>query len=217
MDDLSEAVETGTESRAERRLRKAAEKTAESKPLDPWERYRALNDLVDHMVDVIEMADRRTRFALLLLGSLNAANLLIVARGDTFGVTLVNPTLVRLYVGCYLVLSLYFLIHAVNALKPRSRQIGLANEAIAAPGAVGLRLVDDILKHALDDYYEVWRTAPAGAINREMALQVHLLARTTAEKYAALRKVYGGVMILLGLTAGFLVVLALHLIAPSIV
>jgi hypothetical protein len=72
-------------------------------------------------------------------------------------------------------------------------------------------------ENALDDYYEVWRTAPAGAINREMALQVHLLARTTAEKYAALRKVYGGVMILLGLTAVFLIVLALHLIAPSIV
>jgi len=202
------------ESKAERRLRREAEKTAESNPLEPWERYRALNDLVDHMLDVIEMADRRTRFALLLLGSLNAANLLMVARGDIFGVTLVNATLVRLYVGSYLGLSLYFLIHAVNALKPRARQMGLANEDV---GAVGLRLVDDILKHPLDDYYQVWRTAPAGAINREMALQVHLLARTTAEKYAALRKVYSGVMILLGLTAIFLVVLALHLIAPSLV
>ena len=216
MAHLLEPDETGSESKAERRLRKEAEKAAESKPLDPWERYRALNDLVDHMLDVIEMADRRTRFAL-LLGSLNAANLLVIARGDILAATLVNPTLVRLYVGCYLVLSLYFLIHAVNALKPRARQIGLANEDVVAPGAVGLRLVDDILKHPLDDYYEVWRSAPAGAINREMALQVHLLARTTAEKYAALRKVYGGVMILLGLTAVFLVVLALHLIAPSIV
>jgi hypothetical protein len=217
VEQISKPDENEAESKAERRVRKEAERAAESSPLDPWERYRALNDLVDHMLDVIEMADRRTRFALLLLGSLNAANLLLVARGDMFGITHVNPTLVRLYVGCYLVLSLYFLMHAVNALKPRSRQMGLANEVVAAPGAVGLRLVDDILKHALDDYYEVWRTAPAGAINREMALQVHLLARTTAEKYAALRKVYGGVMILLGLTAVFLVVLALHLIAPSIV
>ena len=214
---MSDPDETSADSKAERRLRKQAEQAAESNPLDPWERYRALNDLVDHMLDVIEMADRRTRFALLLLGSLNAANLLMVARGDIFGVTLVNTTLVRLYVGSYLGLSLYFLIHAVNALKPRARQMGLANEAVVAPGAVGLRLVDDILKHPLDDYYQVWRTAPAGAINREMALQVHLLARTTAEKYAALRKVYSGVMILLGLTAIFLVVLALHLIAPSIV
>ena len=216
MEQLSDRVGIDGKSRAERRLRKEAEKAAERKPLDSWERYRALNDLVDHMLDVIEMADRRTRFALLLLGSLNAANLLMVARGDMFGVTLVNQLLVRVYIGCYLLLSLYFLMHAVNALKPRSRQMGLANEGVAPAGALGLRLVDDILKHPLNEYYEVWRNAPAGAVNREVAQQVHLLARTTAEKYAALRKVYGGVMILLGLTALFLVVLAIHVMAPSI-
>ena len=216
MEPPSDRDESGGESKAERRLRKEAQKAAESLPLNSWERYRALNDLVDHMLDVIEMADRRTRFALLLLGSLNAANLLMVARGDIFGVALANQTLVRVYLACYLMLSLYFLIHAVNALKPRSRQMGLANDGVVPAGALGLRLADDILKHPLDGYYEVWRTASAGAVNREMALQVHLLARTTAEKYAALRKVYAGVMILLGLTAGFLVILALHVLAPAI-
>jgi hypothetical protein len=64
MEHLSVPDETGSESKAERRLRKETERAAESTPLDPWERYRALNDLVDHMLDVIEMADRRTRFAL---------------------------------------------------------------------------------------------------------------------------------------------------------
>ena len=217
MEHVSEEDRTDAESKAERKLRKQAERANESSPLDPWERYRALNDLVDHMLDVIEMADRRTRFALLLLGSLNAANLLMVARGDMFGLALVNQALVRAYVGAYLMLSLYFLMHAVNALKPRSRQMGLANEDVAASGALGLRLVDDILKHRFESYYEVWRKAPAGAVNREIAQQVHLLARTTAEKYAALRKVYAGVMILLGLTAAFLAVLAVHLLVPSLV
>jgi hypothetical protein len=88
MEPPSDRNEASGESKAERRLRKEAEKAAESVPLDSWERYRALNDLVDHMLDVIEMADRRTRFALLLLGSLNAANLLMVARGDMFGIAL---------------------------------------------------------------------------------------------------------------------------------
>jgi hypothetical protein len=64
MEHLSVPDATGSESKAERRLRKETERAAESTPLDPWERYRALNDLVDHMLDVIEMADRRTRFAL---------------------------------------------------------------------------------------------------------------------------------------------------------
>jgi hypothetical protein len=217
MESLSEREATGVESKTERRLRKEAERADESRPLDPWERYRALNDLVDHMLDVIEMADRRTRFALLLLGSLNAANLLIVASGESFGVSLVNPTLVRAYVGCYLLISLFFLVHAVNALKPRARQMGLATEGAPAAALRGLRLVDDILKHQSDAFYEMWRTASAGEVNHELALQVHLLARTTAEKYAALRKVYAGVMLLLGLTAVFLAVLGVHLFAPSFV
>jgi hypothetical protein len=217
MEHVSERDHSQVESKEERRLRKEAERANESQPLDPWERYRALNDLIDHMLDVIEMADRRTRFALLLLGSLNAANLLMVARGDTFGVNLFNQTIVRVYIAGYLVLSLYFLMHAVNALKPRARQMGLANEGNVPAGALGLRLVDDILKHPIDGYYDVWRHAPSGAVNREMALQVHLLARTTAEKYAALRKVYSGVMILLGLTAAFLAILALHILMPSVV
>jgi hypothetical protein len=217
MERLSEREEPGTESKAERRLRKDAEKAAESKPFDSWERYRALNDLVDHMIDVIEMADRRTRFALLLLGSLNAANLLVAASGDVFGVSFVNATLVRGYIGCYLLISLFFLLHAVNALKPRSRQMGLSADGSLSGGVRGLRLVDDILKHRPEEFYEVWRAAPAGAVNREMALQVHLLARTTAEKYAALRKVYIGIMILLGLTAVFLTILGVHVFAPGIV
>jgi hypothetical protein len=217
MESLSERDEPGTESKAERRLRKEAERAAERKPFDSWERYRALNDLVDHMIDVIEMADRRTRFALLLLGTLNAANLLVVASGDVFGVSLVNVTVVRAYIGCYLLISLFFLVHAVNALKPRSRQMGLAADGAVGADLHGLRLVDDILKHRPEEYYELWRSASAGAINREMALQVHLLARTTAEKYAALRKVYIGIMILLGLTAAFLAVLGIHLFAPGIV
>ena len=114
-------------------------------------------------------------------------------------------------------ISLFFLAHAVNALKPRSRQMGLATEGSLGKGVHGLRLVDDILKHRPEEFYEVWRTAPAGSINREMALQVHLLAQTTAEKYAALRKVYIGIMILLALTAVFLTILGIHVFAPGIV
>ena len=88
-----------------------------------------------------------------------AANLLMVARGDTFGLTRLNPTIVGAYIAFYLVLSLYFLMHAVNALKPRSRQMGLTNEGHVPGGALGLRLVDDILKHPIDTYYDLWRTA----------------------------------------------------------
>lgn len=38
MDGLDDPVDVGGESKAERRLRKQAEKAAESQPLEPWER-----------------------------------------------------------------------------------------------------------------------------------------------------------------------------------
>ena len=53
MDELGDPVDLGGESKAERRLRKQAEKAAESQPLEPWERYRALSDQLDHMLDVV--------------------------------------------------------------------------------------------------------------------------------------------------------------------
>lgn len=35
---------------------------------------------VDHLLDVTELADRKTRFALVILGTLNAVNVLIAIR-----------------------------------------------------------------------------------------------------------------------------------------
>jgi hypothetical protein len=170
------------------------------------------------MLDVVEMADRRTRFALVLLGTLNAANMLIALQAEVLGATGLSPVVVRGYVGCYLLLSLYFLVHAVNALKPRSRQLGKVRDNVAdTTGLPRLRLIDDILTHRVDDFYEVWRTASVGSINHELALQVYLLARTAAEKYRALARVYNGVLLLLALTTLFVLILAVHAIAPSIV
>src|SRR5262245_5889985 len=68
------------ESKAERRRRKDAERLLETRQLDPWERYRALTDHVDHLLGITELADRKTRFALVILGALNAVNVMIAVR-----------------------------------------------------------------------------------------------------------------------------------------
>ena len=209
--------ESDSQSKSERRLRKQAEKFADSRPLESWELYRALGDSVDHTLDVIEMADRRTRFALVLLGSLNAANVLIALQADLIGASALAPLLVRGYVGCYVLLSLYFPVHAVIALKPRPRQMGRAVDAEHPTELPGVRLPDDILAHKPDAFYDVWRTTEIGALNRELALQAHLMARTTAEKFAALRKVYNGLLILIVLTAIFIALLGLHAVLPGVV
>ena len=59
------------------------ERLVETRTLEPWERYRALVDVLDSYTDLLEQADRKTRFALIIMGLLNAVNFLLVAQDAT--------------------------------------------------------------------------------------------------------------------------------------
>jgi hypothetical protein len=201
------------ESKDERRRRKDAERMVESRPLEPWERYRALGDHVDHLLNVTELADRKTRFALVILGALNAVNLLVAIRAPQLGADGLSHTFLQLYIAGYVLLSLYFFVFAIIALRPRSRE--MSGTSTAREGAPGLRLPGDILDRDPDAYYDTWRHADLSQVNREMAHQSYLLARTNAEKFQALRRVYQGLLVLVGLTAALTIVIGIHVLAPS--
>ena len=79
------------QAKLERRRQRDAELALETRPLQPWERYRALVDQYDSLQDEAEHSDKKTRFALLILGSLNAINLVIAMRGDTIGLAAGEP------------------------------------------------------------------------------------------------------------------------------
>lgn len=66
-----------TEELSEKKLRKL-EKNSDARMLDPWERYRALIDTYEAFFDMNELADRKTRFALVMMGALNALNVIQV-------------------------------------------------------------------------------------------------------------------------------------------
>ena len=154
------------------------------------------------------MADRRTRFALLILAAMNAINLLIAVRADQLDLRGLSPLLVRGYVAAYILLSLYFFAYAIVALKPRLRQ----RRRQGRPAHGRLRMVDDILDRDADTYYAERQQAQIGELNREMAHHVHALARTGAEKYHALDRVYLGLVVLLALMATLIAVVAIHLL-----
>ena len=82
-EDIDSAL-SKEERKAEKKRRKKLEETLESGTLDPWERYRVLLDLLEMYNDISEMADRKTRFALVILGAVNTVNVLIVARPEIF-------------------------------------------------------------------------------------------------------------------------------------
>ena len=150
-------VHPDDDSKAERKRQKELDRFTETRLLDPWERYRALADDVDHLLDVTELADRKTRFALVILGALNAVNVLIAIRAPQIDADGLNHTFIQVYVAGYVIISLYFFVYTIMALRPRAGRMHRAGEARADGGVPGLRLMDDILATDIDDYYELWR------------------------------------------------------------
>ena len=208
-------VQSDDDARTERKRQKDAERYQESRPLDPWERYRALSDHVDHLLDVTELADRKTRFALVILGALNAVNVLIALRVPQIDADGLNHTFIQGYVAGYVIISLYFFVYAIMALRPRVGRMHRPGEARAAGRLPGLRLMDDILATDIDEYYDLWRTAEVGQLDREMALQAYLMARANSDKFRAVHRVYQGLLLLVGLTALLVAILAFHVVAPA--
>jgi hypothetical protein len=200
------------ESKAERRRRKDAERLLETRQLDPWERYRALADHVDHLLDVTELADRKTRFALVILGALNAVNVLIAIRAPQLGAEGVSPVILQSYITGYVLLSLYAAVFAILALRPRSQEM---DGAAAQDEPTGMKLLAGAPDIDAEAYYDSWRQAELSQINRELAMRSHLLARANTEKFQALGRVYQGLMILVGLTAVLALFIAFHAMAPT--
>ena len=60
--------------RTTRSLRKLQPKLDDNRPLSPSELYRALNDALDEGHDLFDLSNRDARFALILMGGLNAAS-----------------------------------------------------------------------------------------------------------------------------------------------
>ena len=215
-DSSAAAFVQESEEQAAKRLRKL-ERTLETRTLDPWERYRALTDLLDTYSDLLEQADRKTRFALIIMGLLNAVNFLLVARPDVFGVTTASiGTGLAVYVALYAFLSLYFFSQAIEALRPRSARFFRDEAAVVPASATSrrLRAVAHVAAQSPEDYCDFWKDAQIGQLCREVAFTAQSMASINMEKYRALERVYKGLVALTGLTALLLTALAytgLHL------
>ena len=87
--------------------------------LDAWERYRALVDASEEAFEIIDIANREARFALIVMGALNAVPLVVVSRADAFSVLSRGEQYVMggLVLG-YAVLVLTFMLGAIEALRP---------------------------------------------------------------------------------------------------
>jgi hypothetical protein len=207
---LAESEKDKKEKKRLKKLQRALDEA--NRPLGAWERYRALVDAFEMEQDLVDLADHKARFALLIMYTLNAVTFIIGTRSEAL--TLVPPHLrssLGLYIGLYSLLALYFFIQAIESLRPRE-----AKPNVRYPGAVGLedyplgvRFFADVLARDVNAYRSVWRSLHVGQLNAEVALQVHALAKINRAKYGALGRLYRGLKVLTILTAGLITAIAL--------
>ena len=191
---------------ARKQARREAKLLAQaSRPLDPWERYRALTDAVEEGIDLAEMADRKVRFALVVMAGINVGLFVLVTRPEllALGYSPLKGWL-GLYLLAYALVGAYFLLQAVEALRPRPSR----PPSGAAPASIGLRDPDEVPRHDVDSYERAWRDVRFDQLNGELARRNHALAVVNQEKYAALGRLYGGLRVLALLFGGLVVMAA---------
>lgn len=194
------------ETLARKLARREAKLVAEaSRPLDPWERYRALTDAVEEGIDLAEMADRKVRFALVVMAGINLGLFVLTTRPEM--VALGNAPLqgwLGFYLLAYALVGAYFLLQAVEALRPRPSRPSPG----AAPVPRGLRDPDEVPRQDVDSYERAWRDVRFDQLNSELARRNHGLAVVNQSKYAAVGRLYGGLRVLALLFGGLVVMAA---------
>jgi hypothetical protein len=191
------------DARDEKRHKKA-DKQSDGRPLDPWERYRALLDLVDHYTDSLEICDRRTRFALVVMSALNALNLIIAARPDLFNADrIANSPALRVYTVTYGIFALCCFVYAINVLRPRLHMTSKADREI-----VTLRFLRSIAVQSEEQFRDHWRNATVGQLWEETAVYAQQTGAHQRRQVPPLDGVFRALFGLTMLTAGFITVVA---------
>ena len=149
-----------------------------TRELDGWERYRALIDASDEAYDLIDISNREARFALIVMGGLNALPLLLLTKMDIISAMtrFERMWMVSFLIG-YAVLLLYFILQAIEALHPGRFRPSLKDWP---PGAsdhpIGVRYYEDVIKRTDVEHWAAWQHVRLSQLNAEIAIQLHGLA-----------------------------------------
>jgi hypothetical protein len=182
-------------------------------PLDPADRYDAQIDAVKFAQDLIELGDRKARFALVIMSVLNAIAVLIAVRGGASLVPTSGPwaAVIALELAAYAVTTGYYIWQAISALRPRGVEPPRASDLPSqiAPG-VSMRVLfhADVVARDRASYRALWDNLRQDNLNTELADQLHTLAGINQDKFAALDRLYFGLGVMTGLLATVLATLA---------
>src|SRR5687768_18368009 len=144
---------------------KKARKDA-TRPLDSWERYRALTDALDEAIDLVDLADHKARFALVIMAAVNvvlffSADAMDPLKSGSFALQIV----LGIYLLVYILIALYFFLQAIESLRPRQSQpqvTPVADEAGIDQFPLGIRFYEDILRRDVDSFKKAWQDVRIG-------------------------------------------------------
>ncbi len=163
------------------------------RPMKSWERYKALLDLVEEQFHLLKRADQKGRFALALLGPLNAFLFVIAQQTSAAAAVPEGARLVfTVFLAAYVCLTISLFVIAVEALRPRD---GVPNEREVRHlrgGRPGLRVLEDVLDRDVDAYREAWRQPQIDALNDELSAHAWALASVNRRKFVQLDRLYRG-------------------------
>ncbi len=178
-----------------------------NRQLDSWERYRALNDAMDEAYEVIGISNREARFALLVMGILNA--FVVVAASQTDLVSSLDGTQrigTAVLLGIYALAAVYFLFQAIEVLhpgrfRPRTGDWGVDSEDFPK----GVRYYEDVLQRDVHSHWQAWREIQIGQLSAELAMQLHSLCFKANVKRVALSRLFVGLRVMTLLVVGLMV------------
>jgi hypothetical protein len=178
-----------------------------ARPLDAWERYRALNDAMDEAYEVVDISNREARFALILMGGLNAVVFLAATRSDLLNALDSRQRVFgAVMLAIYFVCAVYFLFQAIEALRPGNFRPNLAHwdpDSDDYPKRV--RYFEDVIERDLPSHWRAWREVHMGQLNAEIAIQLYSLCVKSNVKRVALRKLYAGLRLMTLMVTGLIV------------
>lgn len=196
----------GADAHDDTKLRKLKEKLDDSRALTPAELYRALNDALDEGYDLFDLSNREARFALILMGGLNAALIIVASQsGLRERLSPIELQIEAAIIGVYALLAIAFLFQAITALRPgqfRPRLKQWSRERTDFPQ--GVRYFEDIVQRNTLDHWEAWQVVTLRQLNAELAVQVHSLALKNEARKKALRRLYNSLRIMTGVFAAIL-------------
>jgi hypothetical protein len=194
-----------------RRKREAKRREDSTRPPDSFERFRMLCEVVDEGRQVVELADHKARYSLVVIGALNAGVFFLMSRAHLFGgmTAAARPWLFG-FMAAYATLTFLFVYYAVDCLRPRRlRDAGSAalngrGEGRQRHAPRGVLFWETISHYELDAYRRAWSEVRMEELNAEVVIIAHQQAHLIRAKYASLGRLYFGLAVLIALAAALL-------------